>query len=298
MKRRDFLITTGIAGASALVPRGMGALAEAATTPDLAVAKGPDPARITRAAVEALGGMGRFVKKGELVIVKPNMAWDRTPEFASNSNPFVVAEVVKMCMEAGAGRVRVFDRPVNDPRRSYRQSGIMEAAQAQGAEVVQMDQRRYKKVTIPGGIALKHWKFYSEVLEADALINVPVAKHHGLAGLTMGMKNWMGVIGGRRSLIHQKIDNSIVDLSRVIKPRLTVLDAVRILVANGPQRGSLDDVKRMDTVVAGPDQVAVDSFGATLFGMKASDLGYLRVAASEGMGVTDLNALKIKRVSL
>ncbi len=298
MKRRDFLITTGMAGAGALVPRGMGALAEAATPADLAVAKGPDPARITRAAVEALGGMGRFVNKGELVIVKPNMAWDRTPEFASNSNPSVVAEVVKMCMEAGARRVRVFDRTVNDARRCYRQSGIMEAARAEGAEVVQMDQRRYKKVAIPGGIALKHWKFYSEVLEADALINVPVAKHHSLAGLTMGMKNWMGVIGGRRSLIHQKIDNSLVDLARVIKPRLTVLDAVRILVANGPQGGSLDDVKRMDTVIAGPDQVAVDSFGATLFGMKASDLGYLRVAAREGMGVTDLNSLKIERISL
>lgn len=301
MKRRDFLITSGMASAGIMLPGGIRKLTEAssAALPALAIATGSagsDPAAITRASVEALGGMGRFVKKGERVVVKPNMAWDRTPEFAANTNPEVVAEVVKMCIEAGAGSVRVFDRPVNDPRRSYEQSGIKAACEAAGAEVVHMDGRRFKKVTIPGGTALKHWKFYTEALEADALINVPIAKHHGLAGLTMGMKNWMGVIGNRRSMIHQKLHHALVDISRVIKPRLTVLDAMRILLANGPQGGSLSDVKAMYTVIAGPDQVSVDSLGATLFGMKASDLDYLRNAEAAGLGTTDLDSLNIARI--
>ncbi|MCK4911555.1 MAG: DUF362 domain-containing protein [Thermodesulfovibrionales bacterium] len=298
MKRRDFIISTGVAGAGMLIPGALGALASTAAEgpADLAVATGSDPAKITRAAVEALGGMDLFVNKGESVVVKPNMAWDRTPEYAANSNPLVVAEVVRMCLEAGAAQVRVFDRTVNDPRRCYEQSGIRAAAEAAGASVVHIDRRRFKKVQIPGGTVLKTWEFYSEALEADALINVPIAKHHGLAKLTMGMKNLMGVIGNRRSVIHQKLDSALVDISRVIRPRLTVLDAVRILTANGPQGGSLDDVKRLDTVVAGADQVSVDSLGATLFGMKGSDLGYVREAEAAGLGTADLSRLNIVRV--
>ncbi len=298
MKRRDFIISTGVAGAGMLVPGALGALASTAAegAPDLAIATGDDPAKTTRAAVEALGGMDLFVNKGEKVVVKPNMAWDRTPEYAANSNPAVVAEVVKMCLESGASQVLVFDRSVNDPRRCYEQSGIRAAAEAAGAKVVHIDGRRFRKVSIPGATVLKTWEFYSEVLDADALINVPIAKHHGLARLTMGMKNWMGVIGKRRSVIHQKLDAALVDISRVIRPRLTVLDAVRILTANGPQGGSLGDVKRLDTVVAGTDQVSVDSFGASLFGLKGSDLGYVREAEAAGLGTADLSALNIVRI--
>ena len=300
MKRRDFIISTGVAGAGMLVPGALGALAKTAAEgpADLAVATGEDPSKITRAAVEALGGMDLFVNKGESVVVKPNMAWDRTPEYAANSNPLVVAEVVRMCLEAGARQVLVFDRPVNDPRRCYEQSGIRAAAEAAGAQVVHIDRRRFKHVRIPGGTVLKTWEFYSEALEADALINVPIAKHHGLAKLTMGMKNLMGVIGKRRSVIHQKLDSALVDISRVIRPRLTVLDAVRILTANGPQGGSLSDVKKMDTVIAGADQVSVDSFGATLFGMKGSQLGYVREAEAAGLGTADLSRLNIVRVKV
>jgi uncharacterized protein (DUF362 family) len=300
MKRRDFLRLAGAAGAGVLVPSGLVPLAGAADggKPGLAVARGASPAKIARAAVDALGGMARFIKKGETVVVKPNMAWDRRPEYAANTNPEVVAEVVRMCLEAGAKRVKVFDRPVNDPRRCYVQSGIKEAALAAGAEVPFMDGRRYKKTRIPGGKAITRWPLYTEVLEADALINVPVAKHHGLGGLTMAMKNWMGVMGGRRNMIHQRLDESLADLARVIRPRLTVLDAVRILTANGPQGGSLEDVKRLDTIIAGVDQVAVDSYGATLFGMKGSDLGYIREAVREGLGVGDLSKVQTIEVSL
>ena len=300
MKRRDFIISTSVAGAGMLVPGVLGAFQgpPGKGAPDLAVASGDNPAHITRAAVEALGGMGLFVNKGDIVVVKPNMAWDRTPEYAANSNPLVVAEVVRMCLEAGAAQVRVFDRTVNDSRRAYIQSGIQKACEEAGAKVAHIDRRRFKKVRIPGGTVLKTWEFYSEALEADALINVPIAKHHSLAGLTMGMKNWMGVIGKRRSIIHQKLDSALVDIARVIKPRLTVLDAVRILTANGPQGGSLSDVKRLDTVIAGADQVSVDSYGATLFGMKGTQLGYIREAVKAGLGRADIDALNILHIEL
>jgi uncharacterized protein (DUF362 family) len=296
LKRRDFIKAAGLAGASLATPLKLTKIAEAAAPVDIAVASGGDPAKITRAAIEALGGMGRFIREGEQVVVKPNMAWDRTPEYAANSNPLVVAEVVRMCLEAGASRVRVFDRPVNDPRRAYIQSGIQEACEAAGGEVVHIDRRRFKKISIPGGRALKSWDFYSDVINADALVNVPIAKHHSLAGLTMGIKNWMGIIGRRRNIIHQKLNTALVDITRVIRPRLTVIDAVRILTANGPQGGSLEDVKQMDTVIAGPDQVSVDSYGATLFGMKGEDLGYIRESVEAGLGVADLDLLKIKKV--
>jgi uncharacterized protein (DUF362 family) len=209
----------------------------------------------------------------------------------------VVREVVKLCFEAGAKKVKVFDRVVNDPRRCYVQSGIAGAAKDVGADIVHVDERKFKDIRI-NGRALKTWPLYTEIFEADKLINIPVAKHHGLAGLTMSMKNWMGVMGGRRNRIHQKLDQSIADLALVIKPQLTVLDAVRILTANGPQGGNLADVKKLDTVIVGTDQVAIDSFGATLFGKQGSDLGYVKIAAQSGLGVMDLDRVDIKRIQV
>jgi uncharacterized protein (DUF362 family) len=202
-----------------------------------------------------------------------------------------------MCYEAGAKKVKVFDRPVNDPRRCYVQSGIADAAKAAGADVSYVDERKFKEMNIKGE-ALKSWPLYTEVFEADKVINIPIAKHHGLAKLTMSMKNWMGVMGGSRRTIHQRLDESLVDLSMAIKPTLTILDAVRILMANGPQGGSLSDVKKMDTVIVGVDQVAVDSFGATLFGMKGSDLEYVKIADKYGLGTMDISKLKVKRINI
>ncbi|OGW29710.1 MAG: cytoplasmic protein [Nitrospirae bacterium GWC2_57_13] len=298
MDRRKFLRSAALAGIGLSFPGGLKQAAEAAQAgPDLAVVQGPSAAAITRAAIEALGGMKKFVSRGDIVVVKPNIAWDRVPEQAGDTNPEVVAEVVRLCIEAGAKKVKVFDRPVNDPRRCYVQSGIAEAARDKGADVIFMDDRKFKDMEIKG-IALKTWPLYTEVIEADTVINVPIAKHHGLAKLTMSMKNWMGVMGGSRRMIHQKLDESIVDLARAIRPKLTVLDAVRILTDNGPQGGDLDDVKRLDTVIAGTDQVAIDSYGATLFGMKGSDLGYVRIGAETGFGVMDLAKLNIRKMKV
>ncbi|MEK7741520.1 MAG: DUF362 domain-containing protein [Nitrospirota bacterium] len=299
MNRRDFIKLAAIAGIGLSIPRNFDSFiapAEAAEKIDLAVAHGVSPSKITRAAIDAMGGMKKFVSKGDIVVVKPNIAWDRTPEQAGNTNPEVVGVVVQMCYEAGAKKVKVFDRPVNDPRRCYVQSGIADAAKAAGADVSYIDERKFKEMDIKGEV-LKSWPLYTEVFEADKVINIPIAKHHGLAKLTMSMKNWMGVMGGSRRTIHQRLDESLVDLSMAIKPTLTILDAVRILTANGPQGGNLDDVKKMDTVIVGVDQVAVDSFGATLFGMKGSDLEYVKIADKMGLGKMDISKLKIKRIN-
>lgn len=297
MDRREFLKIAGVAGIGLSITGNLEALLNVGEVPDLVVARGDSPTAITKAAIDAFGGMKNFISRGDIVVVKPNIAWDRLPEQAANTNPEVVAEVVRLCYEAGAKKVKVFDRTVNDPRRCYVQSGIFASVKEAGAETSFIDERKFRKMQINGG-ALKEWPLYSEIFEADKVINVPIAKHHGLAGITMSMKNWMGIMGGRRNQIHQKLDQSLVDLSMIIKPTLTVLDAVRILTANGPQGGSLADVKKMNTVVVGTDQVAVDSYGATLFGMKGSDLGYVRIAAAAGLGKMDLSKLQIKRINI
>lgn len=298
MNRREFIKLSTVMGLT--LTDGLGRFlsnAEASEKTELAVVQGASPAKITRTAIDAIGGIKKFISKGDIVVVKPNMAWDRLPEQAANTNPEVVATVVLMCLEAGAKKVKVFDRAVNDPRRCYVQSGIEDAAKAAGAEVSHIDHRKFKDVDTKGS-SLKIWPIYTEVLEADKVINVPIAKHHGLARLTMAMKNWMGVMGGSRGGIHQKLDECIAELAVFIKPTLTVLDAVRILTANGPQGGNLADVKRLDTVIVGIDQVAVDSYGATLFGVKGSDLGYVRIAHQMGKGNMDVSKMNIKKLKV
>jgi len=300
MDRRKFIKLTALAGAGLSIPQELSVLAEAAMAPalpDVVVVHGGSPEQIVKSAIDAMGGIRKFISRGDIVVIKPNIAWDRTPEQAGNTNPEVVATVVKLCFEAGAKQVKVFDRPVNDPRRCYVQSGIAPAARALGADVDYVDERKFKDMAI-NGVALKSWPLYSEIFEADKVINIPIAKHHGLAKLTMSMKNWMGVMGGSRRQIHQRLDESLVDLSMKIKPALTVLDAVRILTANGPQGGNLADVKKLDTVIVGVDPVAIDSYGATLFGMQGSDLGYVRIADKLELGKMNLNKVKVRKIEV
>ncbi len=163
--------------------------------------------------------------------------------------------------------------------------------------MIHIDERRFRDISIKGQV-LKSWPLYQDLFEADKIINIPIAKHHGLARLTMAMKNWMGIMDGNEEESTRKSVKASPNIALVIKPTLTVLDAVRILTANGPQGGDLSDVKRMDTVIVGVDQVAIDSYGATLFGMKASDLSYVKAAASVGIGTMDLSKLKIKTLNI
>ncbi len=300
--RRKFLKIAGMAGVavSGMIesPFLFGAEKNAKSGLDLAVVQKGDPAALVQKAIEMMGGISRFVKKGNKVVVKPNIGWDRVPEQAATTNPEVVAEIIRLCKQAGASKITVFDRTCNQAKRCYLRSNIEKAATEAGADVTHIYEQKFQKVNIPNGKELKSWEFYRDALEADVFINVPIAKHHSMSRVTLGMKNIMGVIGENRGKIHNNFDVKIVDLNLVIKPQLTILDAVRVLMNNGPTGGNLNDVKTMNMIVAGVDPVAVDTFGATLFGLKPTELGFLVEAQSRGLGKMDLNALKIERVNL
>ncbi len=293
MKRRSFLTLLGSA------PFWSGWLVEgavAAQRPVVAVAEGTDYPRITRRAMEALGGIGRFVKSGSTVVVKPNMGWDRGAEYGANTHPLVVKAVVEECLAAGAKRVKVFDRTCNDERRCYVSSEIEPALRGmKRVEVKHIEDERFKKVTLNGRV-LKEWELYGEALAADVYINVPVAKHHGLSKLTLGLKNVMGIMGGNRGSIHKYLDQALADVNAVFRPHLTLIDATRILTAHGPQGGDLKDVKVMNTVVASTDVVAADAFATTLFGMKPADIAVTVAAHRRGLGEMNLEKIRIVRV--
>ena len=302
MDRRSFLrtLSVGIIGSQVIDPRELFASLPAGGTlggPALSVVKGADPTAATGAAIAALGGMGKFVSRGDVVIVKPNIGWDRTPEQGANTNPAVVAALVALALEAGAKKVKVFDNTCNTDRRCYERSGIAAAAKAAGADVFFVEERKLKKVDLKGE-KIKEWPVYTDALEVDKIINVPVAKHHTLARVTLSMKNLMGLVGGNRNLLHQKIDVNVVDLAGYFKPTLTVLDAVRVLKRNGPQGGNVKDVEMRNTVAASTDCVAIDAYGATLFGMTGDDLGSVREAYGRGLGEKDLSKVNIIEKSL
>lgn len=265
----------------------------AAEGPVVAVAEGVDHARITRNAIAALGGMARFVKPGATVVVKPNMGWDRSAEFGANTSPVVVRTVVEECLKAGAKKVKVFDRTCNDARRCYVNSGIEPALKGmKNVEVKHLEEERYKMVTL-NGKALKEWELYGEALAADVYINVPVAKHHGLSRLTLGMKNVMGIMGGNRGSIHKHLDVALADVNAVFKPHLTIIDATRVLTAHGPQGGDLKDVKVLNKVLASTDIVAIDAYATTLFGLRPEEIAVTVAAHKRGIGEMDLRKVRI-----
>jgi len=241
----------------------------------LAVARGPDPAANVEAALRAIGGIERFVAPGNDVIVKPNICVAyRAPEYAATTNPDVVAALVRLCRAAGAKRVRVMDQPFGGTAdEAYKRSGT----------------------SIPEGQDIKQWSVYRDALDADVLINVPIAKTHELALLTLGMKNLMGLIEDRGSL-HSNLAQRIADLTSLFRPQLTVIDATRILIAGGPTGGDLNDVRETQTVVASHDVVAADAFASTLFGLTGSDVPATLAGASRGLGTLDLNSIKIEEI--
>lgn len=267
----------------------------APTFPDLALFEGGSPGSNVRAAVAALGGMGRFVKTGDRVVVKPNVLTARAPKYATTTNPAAVAAVVAMALEAGAADVVVLDRPTSTARNAFEVCGLAASVPAAGGRVKYLSDRDFVNTSIPKGRILKAWPLVSDVFDADVFINMPIAKDHGLAGLTMSMKNLMGIMGGNRGTMHQDFDQRIVDLNSLVRPHLIVLDAYRILIRNGPTGGSLSDVRTPKTAIAGTDAVAVDSLATALFGMQPGDLRYLGLAADQGVGVSDLSKLVIER---
>lgn len=263
-----------------------------AARPVLAIAKSSkDPSELTRRAIDALGGMSRFVSRGDVVAVKPNIGWDRMPVHAANTNPRVVAEVVRLAFEAGAKEVIVTDASCNEANRCFQRSGIWRAAHELGATVVLPTQHRFRELRMKGEV-LDLWPIYTPLVNADRVINVPVAKHHNLSRYTAAMKNWYGLLGGRRNRLHQNIDVSIADLATFMRPTLTVVDATRVLLRNGPQGGNIDDARDMHQVIAGLDQVAVDAYGCTLIGEKPENVKYLALGEQRGLGTVNWRSLR------
>ena len=266
--------------------------------PDLVVARGGDPEASLRRALEAFGGMGTFLPADASVIIKPNICVAyHSYEYAATTNPWVVAALVKACLEAGARSVKVMDLPFGGTQQeAYARSGIAEQVEAAGGEMAYMPAFQYTSYDIPQGVDLKKVKVFDEVMKADLLINVPIAKHHGLARLTLGMKNLMGVIKDRPAM-HKNLGQRLADLTSLVRPTLTVVDAVRVLMANGPSGGNLNDVRQLDTIIVSPDIVAADSYAATLFDLRPEDLAYIPAATAMGLGRSDLQNLKIEEIS-
>ena len=212
---------------------------------------------------------------------------DRTPEQAANTNPEVVAETVKLCWQAGAKHVIVTDVSCNEARRCFQRSGIAEAAKREGAEVILPEPSRFREVNL-GGDVLQNWQIFEPFLDADKIINLPIAKHHGLTGATLGMKNWYGILGGERNRLHQQIHQSLADLAAYMRPTLTMIDAYRVLRRNGPTGGNLEDVSLERTMIAGTDPVALDAYVAKAYWDLDSDkLPYLKMASDKGLGTVE-----------
>jgi len=265
----------------------------------LVVAEGMNYDSLVKELLEPLGGLSTFVNPGKSVVIKPNMGWDRNPDQAANTHPLIVKSIVNLALEAGASKVMVFDRPCNEERRCHYNSGIrpeLEKIKDKRLKCVYIDDRKFIPVTIKRGQSLREWAFYKDALEADCYINVPIAKHHSLAKLTLGLKNIMGVIGGSRGKIHKNMGQNLADLNTVIKPALTIIDATRILLRNGPSGGNLKDVKRMDTLIASSDTVAADAYATTLFNLKPGEIGSTVAAHKSGLGEMNLSKMDIIKV--
>ena len=265
--------------------------------PDVVVVHGSDPAKNVRAAIERLGGISRFISPGERVTIKPNVGWDRMPEQAANTNPLVIEEIARLSREAKAASVVVTDVSTNDIHRSFTRSGILDAAQNAGAKVIFPRESGFLPCDLKGEM-LTIWPVFKQFIETDRLINAPVVKHHSLCKATLAMKNWYGVLGGRRNRLHQDIHTSIADLASAFRPTLTVMDASRILMRGGPTGGNLDDVKITNMIIAGTDEVAIDAFSSTLLGYERDEIEYIRMGKQRGLGNHDLSMVRMNTINL
>lgn len=265
--------------------------------PQMAIVHGTAIAAMVRAAFAELGGTRRFIQPGDVVLVKPNVAFDRGPLLGATTHPDVVGAIVRECRGAGARQVIVTDNPINSPEGAFYKSGILAAAETSGATVVYPRAADFASVEI-GGEALRRWPvFYRAFAGVTKVIGVAPAKDHNLCGASLTLKNWYGLLGGPRNQLHQKIHQVIADLGHLVQPTLVFLDATRLLMTNGPTGGSLSDVAAGNTIVAGVDSVAIDAYGYTLLGRDPDTLEYLRLADARGIGNRNWRALNTREVN-
>lgn len=286
---RDQEQTSGIRLPSYRVDRGAGAV-------ELAVARGQDPEQLVRAALGALGGIESFIQKGDVVLLKPNVAFDRPPALGATTHPDVLRAVALLCRQAGARKIVVADNPINQPEGCFFKSGIQQAAAEVDADLALPRPSAFESLQIDGEV-LQTWPlFYKPFAEATKVIGVAPCKDHNLCSASMTMKNWYGLLGGRRNQFHQRIHGIISDFPHMIKPTLVILDATRLLMRNGPTGGSLADVAAGNTIIAGTDMVAIDTLGYTLLGRDPAKLEYLQRAEARDLGTTKWQELNWREV--
>ena len=259
--------------------------------------EGYDIKQLTRKTFEAAGGIAKFISKGDVVVVKPNISWARRPEMAASTNPYVLQAVVELCQEAGAKKVHIADNTIHDARRCFALTGAGMVAKNTGADLIYPRSSLMRPMKLHGN-RLDIWPVFVPLVEADKVINVPVAKHHSLSALTLGMKNWIGAVGGRRNKLHQDIHLTIVDLAQFFNPTLTLIDGIRIMTRNGPSGGSTADVDSTNTLILSNDPVAADARAARFFGRKPEQVGFIKLGQKWGLGTYDFQKLVQKKVVL
>ncbi len=307
MKRRDFIKLGFAVGAGfslktlgGLFPVAYGEEAPAPVgTPQLVAVRGNDRVAMLDAALSALGGIAAFVKPGQSVVLKPNCAWDKTPNMSANTHPSLVGHMVKLCKEAGASKVLVFDHACDDWQRAYRTSGIQEAVQNAGGEMISgADESMYREHKSPAARNLTHAKVHSAILDSDVYINMPVLKHHSGARMTACMKNAMGLVWDRRFFHSHDLHQCIADSVLLRKPDLNVLDAFAPMLRNGPKGKDESDLIQTHALLVGTDIVAVDAAASKLLGNAEGDVRHIDLAAEMGLGYKELSKVSIRRISL
>lgn len=316
MDRRDFLKLLLAGGAAALIKPKFDLLAQEEEEEkrfddaEVWVAEGKDdPGKMTEAVVREMGGMDKFVKKGERVVIKPNIAFDRKPELAATTHPSVVATLARLAVAAGAKEVLVLDRTVSNPHRTYRTSGIKDAmSEVKGAKLIYPDWKGeigFVERKIPGAVSLKSWTFLKEILNADVVINAPIAKNHGLTTLTLSVKNLLGIVGGTRGKLHRNIHQNLVDITRLVKDkvRLVIIDAFRILVWRGPQGGKPEYVRTPKSIIGSRNMFTADAYAVQLFkkeprfkNLTPERLKFLKLGFEQNLGEIRLDRITVHKV--
>jgi uncharacterized protein (DUF362 family) len=298
MKRRDFIKNTaaGIIG-SALFPSQL-ILPNQKQYPDAVWIENGEPQILLDNALKEIGGLQRFISRGEIVVIKPNIGWDRAPQYAADTNPELIKALVETCFNVGAKEVKIFDRTCNNAQRCYRNSQIETMAAAAGAEVTHIKDYKFVNKELKKGEILKEWPIYRDYLEADKVINVPIVKHHGLDRVTLGLKNLMGVMGGNRGSIHSDFAIKLIDIDSEILPQLTILDGYRMLTKNGPVGGNLADVKLTKTLIISDCVVTADFLALGLFGHTLKEVSHLREAVRRNLNKYDLHNINLKKVRI
>ena len=300
MKRRRFLKTASLGTISAGIGPYLPYISPypESNFPDVVKVENGEPEDLLISACKEIGGLERFIAKGDVVVIKPNIGWDRAPELAANTNPGLIGKLTELCFSAGAKQVKIFDRTCNNPLRCYSNSMIEKNGSRAGADVIQVRQSRYVNHPLPKGKLLREWPIYRDYLEADKVINVPIAKHHSMSSVTLGLKNLMGVMGGERGSLHSEFATKLIDIAETIKPTLTIIDAYRILLRNGPQGGNPDDVKLARTLIISPCTVSADIASLNLFNLQPDQVAHIKEAISRKMTLYDPDHLNIKKVIL